>query len=119
MDRDVVGRHSSLIMRVLFVCTLNRARSVTAERLFRRQPGLQVRSAGISERATHPITSDDLIWADLVVVFESEQEKRIRQTFSGDLPTIVSAGIPDDYQVDDPELCAELQEVIPSLLHHS
>ena len=106
-------------MRVLFVCTLNRARSITAERLFRRHRGLQVRSAGTSERAVHPITCDDLIWADLVIVFESEHEKSIRQGFSGELPKIVNAGIPDDYVVDDPELCTELQEVIPPLLHHS
>jgi protein-tyrosine-phosphatase len=38
-------------MKVLFVCTLNKARSVVAERLYRGMPGMQVRSAGTSNRA--------------------------------------------------------------------
>ena len=106
-------------MHVLFVCTLNRARSITAARLFRRHPGLQVRSAGTSERAVHRLTIDDLIWADLVIVFESQHENWLRHNFTGELPAIVNAGIPDHYLIDDPELCAELQEVIPSLLRRS
>jgi predicted protein tyrosine phosphatase len=104
-------------MRVLFVCTLNRARSTTAERLFRRQPGLQVRSAGTSDRAVHPVTIDDLVWAELVIVFEAHHEHWIRAAFDGDLPPIVNAGIPDEFAADDPALCAELREVIPSLLN--
>jgi predicted protein tyrosine phosphatase len=103
-------------MNVLFVCTLNRARSTTAERMFRRHPGLNVRSAGISERAVRQVSIDDLIWAELIIVFEAEHERWLRATFSGDLPTIVNVGIPDVFTADDPELCAELREVIPPVL---
>ncbi len=99
-------------MNVLFVCTLNKARSVTAERLFRRSPGLSVRSAGISDRAAHQVTESDLIWADRVVVFENTHENWIRNTFSGDLPEIIDVGIDDNYCVDDPELISELTEVL-------
>ena len=103
-------------MNVLFVCTLNKARSVAAERLYRRTPGLSVRSAGISDRAAHQINEADLVWAERVVVFEPEHERWIRATFGGDLPGIVEARIEDDYSVDDPALVAELMEALPPLL---
>ena len=103
-------------MNVLFVCTLNKARSVAAERLYRRSPGLSVRSAGISERAAHQINEADLVWADQVVVFEAEHEHWIRATFDGDLPEIIDAGVPDDYNVDDPELTADLLEALAPIL---
>ena len=53
-------------MNVLFVCTLNKARSVAAERMYRRTPGISVRSAGISDRAAHQVVEADLAWADRV-----------------------------------------------------
>ena len=103
-------------MNVLFVCTLNKARSVTAERLYRRTPGLSVRSAGTSDRAVHQISEADLAWADRVVVFEVEQERRIRAAFSGDLPEIVDVGVPDEYNADDPELVVALRDALEPLL---
>ena len=63
------------VVKVLFVCTLNKARSVAAERIYRHTPGISVRSAGISDRAAHQITEADLVWADRVVVFEPEHER--------------------------------------------
>jgi len=103
-------------VNILFVCTLNKARSVTAERLYRRTPGLDVRSAGISDRAGHQVNEADLAWADRVVVFEPEHERWIRGTFGGDLPLIVDAGVADDYSADDHSLIAELMDVLSPLL---
>ena len=103
-------------MNVLFVCTLNKARSVTAEHLFRRVPGLSVRSAGTSKRAAHQVDENDLAWADLVVVFEAEHERWLRDTFDGELPRIVDVGVPDEYRQDEPRLLAELVEALEPLL---
>ena len=103
-------------VNVLFVCTLNQARSVTAERLFRRMPGFQVRSGGTSERARHQVAENDLIWADLVIVFEPAHEAWLSATFAGDLPEIIDVGIPDRFAAEDPELVAELREVVGPLL---
>jgi len=61
-------------MNVFFDCTLNKARSVVAERLYRRTPGLSVRSAGTSDRSAHQLTEADLVWADKVVVFDRMRE---------------------------------------------
>lgn len=103
-------------MNVLFVCTLNKARSVTEERLYRRMPGLSVRSAGTSDRAAHQVTESDLTWADRVIVFEAAHEQWIRATFSGELPEIVDVGVVDDYNADEPPLIAELKEVVSALI---
>jgi len=103
-------------MNVLFVCTLNKARSVAAERLYRRMPGFCVRSAGTSARARHQLAEQDLLWADWVVVFEAGQERWIRATFRGDLPRISDIGIADDFTADDPELLILLRECLTPLL---
>ena len=103
-------------MRVLFVCTLNKARSVTAERLYRSAPGIQVRSAGIDPRAAHQLNENDLAWADLVVTFGHEHGAWIRATFVGDLPRIVDLGIPDEFAANDPALIRELEEILSPII---
>ena len=111
-----MDRNREAVVKVLFVCTLNKARSVAAERLYRRTPGLSVRSAGISDRAAHQVTEADLVWADRVVVFEAEHERWIRATFSGDLPEILDAVVPDDFNDGDPALESELIDALTPLL---
>ena len=101
---------------ILFVCTMNKARSIAAERLYRRTPGLAVRSASIDERAAHQLTGDDLAWADQVIVFEPKHAAWIHRTFAGELPPVLDLGIPDDVPADDPRLVAELREALVPLL---
>lgn len=105
-------------MNVLFICTLNHARSVAAERLYRRTPGLSVRSGGIDVRAAHQVNEQDLEWADRIFVFEPVHEAWVRNTFTGDLPEIIDLCIPDDFTVDDPRLEAELIEALQPVLGH-
>ena len=52
---------------VLFVCSRNQWRSPTAERVFRRDPRVNTRSAGTSPNARHPVNESDLRWADLIL----------------------------------------------------
>jgi predicted protein tyrosine phosphatase len=103
-------------MNILFVCTLNKARSVTAERLYRRTPGMAVRSAGIDARAAHRVAEGDLLWADLVIVFEDQHRRWIQDTFAGDLPQIVDIGVPDVHVADAPALIAELRDGLIPLI---
>jgi protein-tyrosine phosphatase len=104
------------VVKVLFVCTLNKARSVSAERLYRRTPGLSVRSAGIDERAAHQVNENDLVWADRVIVFEGKHEQWLRDTFAGDLPDIIIVSVPDIYNAEDPALVAELVDALTPVL---
>jgi len=91
---------------ILFVCGRNQWRSPTAERIYRDDPRIQVRSAGVSGKSRHQISDDDLSWAGLVVVMEQRYKSRILGTFRDypNLPRIVSLDIPDEYQFMDAEL---------------
>src|SRR5271169_1424699 len=94
--------------RLLFVCGRNQWRSPTAEAIYRGDPRVMVRSAGVSNKSPHPVSARDLEWADLVLVMERKYQSRILETFrdNADLPPIVSLDIPDDYERMDPELIA-------------
>jgi len=103
-------------MNVFFVCSLNHARSIVAERMYRRTPGLCVRSGGIDARARHQVDERDLIWADHIVVFEPAHERWIRDTFVGDLPVITDVCVPDDYTVEDVRLANAIRDALEPVL---
>jgi hypothetical protein len=56
---------------ILFVCGKNQLRSPTAERTYRNDKRIEVRSAGMSGKSKHPISNDDIEWATLILVMES------------------------------------------------
>jgi predicted protein tyrosine phosphatase len=104
-------------MNVLFVCSRNRWRSPSAERVFGRVPDLHVRSAGTSRAARRTVTAGDLRWADVVMVMERHHKTRLRERFPElRSSTVVVLDIPDDYRFMDPELVARLEAtVVPAL----
>ncbi|BET68432.1 low molecular weight protein tyrosine phosphatase family protein [Opitutales bacterium ASA1] len=107
-------------LRVLFVCAMNRQRSVTAERLYRNDPRLEVRSAGVRTGAVRRISEGDLRWADVVYVMESDQKRRIQTEFRDlELPMIEVLEIPDVFAVMDPELIEILRATLdPEIEQH-
>jgi len=107
-----------VVLHVLFVCSRNQWRSPTAERVFRRTPGLRVRSAGTSPKARRTVGTQDLKWADVVCVMESKHRARLQASFGRlvrGLPIEV-LGIPDDYPFMDPALVELLEDVVPAVL---
>ncbi|MEP3478440.1 MAG: phosphotyrosine protein phosphatase [Fuerstiella sp.] len=101
-------------MNALFVCSKNKWRSPTAERIFRNDSRFAVRSCGLSKQAVRTITHKDVDWADVIFVMEAEHKSRLRQSFRRELnDTIVDClDIPDDYQFMDPELVELLTDRI-------
>lgn len=100
-------------LKVLFVCAMNKQRSVTAERLYRNDARLEVRSAGVRSEAKRRVSKADLKWADVVFVMEREHKLWITTRFEGlPLPKIDVLDIPDEFEVMDPQL----QEMLKSLL---
>lgn len=94
-------------LRILFVCAMNKERSVTAERLYRDDPRLEVRSAGVRADANRRVSADDLRWADVVFAMEQEHKVWIRTHFEDSvphLPPIEVLDIPDEYACMDPQL---------------
>ena len=99
-------------IRALFVCHYNRRRSATAERVFGKEPALEVLSAGTSEEAMVRVNHRMLEWADIVFVMDGEQIEALGQMFPDDavLAKVVCLDIQDNYHFLDPELVSILQQ---------
>ena len=97
--------------KVLFICSRNRIRSLTAEHLFAKLPGHQVRSAGTEADARVRVNAGQIGWADLIVVMEKRHRERLAQKFESELEgkRIACLDIPDDYEYMDEELVATLR----------
>jgi len=96
--------------KLLFVCSQNRCRSLTAERIFKGIPGIQVRSAGTLPAARIVVTRRHIGWADIILLMEKTHLNRLRQDFAEALQgkRIVTLLIPDDYQFMQPDLIDEI-----------
>lgn len=103
---------------LLFICSRNQWRSPTAEQLWRRSPGLSVRSAGTSKQARRKVQAQDIQWADLILVMENKHRQRLQGEFGALLQfkTVQVLDIPDDYRYMDPELQEILLAAVPPLL---
>jgi predicted protein tyrosine phosphatase len=94
------------LTRILFICGRNRWRSPTAEEVFSEYPGLECASAGVSQDAESPVTSELLEWADVVVVMEKKHRSKLTSQFQRNLAKkrVVCLDIPDKYRFMDPAL---------------
>ena len=92
--------------KILFVCSRNRRRSLTAETIFKDLPAWDVRSAGTEEGARIKVTAGQLGWADVIVVMEKRHKERLRQKHPEALADklCVCLFIPDDYEFMDSAL---------------
>ena len=102
--------------RILFVCSQNRLRSPTAENVFSQWPGVEVMSAGLSNDATTPVSSQLIEWAHVVVVMEKLHKNKITKKFSAYLKgkRVIVLDIPDEYEYMQPELVQILKEKVQS-----
>jgi predicted protein tyrosine phosphatase len=92
--------------KLLFICSKNQWRSPTAERVLGALGRFQTRSAGTSQGARHPVTTDDIVWADAILVMEEKHAKRLRAEFSGALlgKPLCVLDIADEYKYMDADL---------------
>jgi predicted protein tyrosine phosphatase len=99
------------VVKVLFVCSQNRLRSLTAETIFDGLSGHQVRSVGTEEGARIRVTAGHLGWADLIFVMEKRQLHRLQTKFREEIAgkRIICLYIPDDYEYMDEELIDRLR----------
>ncbi len=94
------------VTNILFVCSRNRRRSPTAERVFAEREGVETDSAGLAPDAELRLSVDQLQWADLIVVMEKSHRRTLTRMFGRHLAgtRVVCLDIPDRYEFMDPAL---------------
>ena len=104
--------------KFLFVCSRNQWRSPTAEKVWGKTEGLQVRSAGTSPKARKTISAADINWADIIFVMEQKHKHQLKAKFTRllDYKPIHVLEIPDEYQYMDEELVDLLKESVTPFL---
>ena len=113
-------------MKILFVCSRNRIRSLTAEHHLARRPGLAVRSAGTAPSARVRLTAGHPSlrsrtgsgWADAIVVMEKRHQEQVVARFGDEVAgkRVVCLHIPDDYAYGDAELLDLIEAGVEPLL---
>jgi predicted protein tyrosine phosphatase len=98
-------------LRLLFVCSRNRRRSPTAERVFEGRDDCEVASAGLAPDAGEVLTPELVEWAEIVFVMEPVHAATLRRRFRSSLKAtrVVCLDIADDYEFMDIDLIAKLQ----------
>lgn len=97
-------------MKLLFICSRNKWRSLTAEKIFHGN-GYDVRSAGTEDQARIKVTDGHIGWAELIFVMEKKQARRLKEKFGAMLKgkQVICLDIPDEFTFMDEELIETLK----------
>jgi predicted protein tyrosine phosphatase len=68
-------------MNILFICSRNKWRSLTAETIFKNSQQHTVKSAGTAEDALTKVTEKLVLWAELIFVMEKKHKKKLVRKF--------------------------------------
>ncbi len=95
----------------LFVCSRNKRRSLTAEKILSGIDGLEVRSAGTQPGARVALSAGLIGWADVVFWMEKSHLNRAKERFGEEIDgkENVVLHIPDDFEFMQTELVEELR----------
>lgn len=105
-------------MKALFICTQNKQRSPTAEKVFAAHPGVEARSAGTAIDAEKSVTREMVEWADMIFVMEGLHYRSLQEQFGELVKTkeVIVLRIPDEFLYMDPQLVEILKvKVTPYL----
>lgn len=112
---------SPALQRILFLCSLNRWRSPTAEQIFAEHPGIECASAGLNHGADNPLTPELVEWAELIFVMERQHKAKLASEFKPWLrgKRVVCLNIPDKYPFMDATLVSLLHAKVTPFLPHA
>jgi predicted protein tyrosine phosphatase len=104
--------------RLLFICSRNKLRSPTAERVFGKLPAIEADSAGLAPDAETPLTAEQVEWAEVIFVMEKSHRAKLTQRFKRHLngKKLVCLDVPDNYTYMQPELIELLRKKVLPLL---
>jgi predicted protein tyrosine phosphatase len=105
-------------LKILFVCSQNRWRSLTAEKMYQGFSGYQVRSAGTEQNARIRVNEGHIGWADLIFVMEKRHKERLREKFPAAVADkqVICLHIDDNYQFMDVPLQEVLREKLKAYI---
>lgn len=105
-------------MKLLFICSRNKQRSLTAEKIFDGHNGHQARSAGTESNARIKVTEGLIGWADMIFCMEKKHLRRIKEKYSDSLAekSAICLHISDDYKYMDEELIEILRNTVDEYL---
>ena len=97
--------------KLLFVCSRNRWRSLTAEKLFEGSPRYQVRSAGTQPNARIVVNAGHIGWADTIFCMEKSHMDRLRRKFPEAIrgKRLICLHVRDEFEFMDPDLLDEFK----------
>jgi predicted protein tyrosine phosphatase len=100
--------------KLLFICSRNRWRSPTAEKIFDGVDNCSTRSAGTEPGARVRVSAGQIGWADVIFVMEKKHLRRLREKFSDKLADkrVICLHIPDDYRFMQAELVELLEATV-------
>ncbi len=100
-------------LKILFICNVNRHRSVTAEEIFADR--YETRSAGLYR---NEVTAQQLEWADVIVTMTEEQRTILTQRFPVECSKkrLLTLDVDDTYLRGDPQLAELLEQKMKEAL---
>ena len=98
-------------LKLLFICSQNKIRSLTAEHMLQGVLGLAVKSAGTEPNSRIRVNEGHIGWADLIFVMEKKHRRILEENFPEALvrKSIICLNIPDVYRYLEPALRDELR----------
>ncbi len=102
-------------MHLLFLCSQNKRRSLTAEKLFDGYGSHNARSAGTENSARVKLTPGLVGWEDIIFCMEKKHVRRLKEEYSDIIAdkTVICLNILDDYSYMDDDLCELLESIVP------
>lgn len=109
---DYLSVMQTTMTKLLFICTENKLRSLTAEDVFSRIGGISAIGCGTNKDADTPLSGDLIQWADVIFPMESVHLKKLKDRFPQLLKgkKVVCLDVKDKYEYMQPELVALLKE---------
>lgn len=101
-------------LKLLFICSQNRIRSLTAEHMLQGVPGYAVKSAGTEPNSRIRVNEGHIGWSDLIFVMEKKHRRILDENFpeASNGKQIICLHIPDQFRYMEPALIDELKAAI-------
>ena len=104
-------------VKVLFLCSQNKRRSLTAEKIFSGSLH-EARSAGTENNSRVKVSAGLLGWADIIFCMEKKHVRRLKEKYSDIIAhkKLICLNIPDEYDFMAEELIEALEAGVDEYL---